>query len=326
VLNATALGYDKPVNSAATYFFSNVAAGTWPKNTSGISPDNSTFDLTPSGGTEFDPSRSPVGTSGTPIVTKGVGRFYWTDYTPLYNANPGANIARTWLAQGTTETLPLQPPTTPSGSATAYLGFVPPQDTVLDKRGRTARGSLDGHATGGYRVTWFNATRDGGGAPVPPDFWVVELNTTGGTSQFMLPGNFPLTYPTYTYNSVGYSDPESITILTDAREYMARLSDRAAANGVQVVAPGYCWFDVPSEMRPPAGTSATLTVFALKAVPRTAVGRALNRTEWIEAIKTATARIAVDAGAGDLSPVYKIPFNYAWDIVITNGPATPVAP
>ncbi len=327
VLNATTLGYDKPLNSASTYFFSNVATGTWPKNTSGISPDNSTFDLTPSGGTDFDPTRSPVGTAGTPITAKGVGRFYWTDYTPLYNANPGANIARTWLAQGAAAgALALQPPTSASGIATAYLGFVPPQDTVVDKRGRTATGALDGNTTGGYRVAWFNATRDGGGAPVPPDFWVVELRTTAGTSQFMLPGNFPLTYPTYTYNSIGYADPESITILTDARENMARLSDRQAANGVQVVAPGYCWFDVPSEMRPASGTSATLTVFALKAVPRTVVGRPLNRTEWIEAIKTATARISVDAGAGDLSPIYKIPFNYAWDIVITNGPATPVAP
>ena len=27
-----------------------------------------------------------------------------------------------------------------------------------------------------------------------------------------------------------------------------------------------------------------------------------------------------------LTDIYKIPFNYYWDIVITNGPATPVAP
>jgi hypothetical protein len=361
VLNASALASTTPLDAASSYVYSNVTTG-WPQDTAGITPDKSTFDLTPSGGTDFNPSNPPVGTQGTAIVTTGVGRFYWTDYTPQYNANPGANIARTWLAQPATgTTLPMQPPTTSTPlvstgfnkvSATASLGFVPPQDTVVDKRGRTGYGALNGDATGGYRVTWFNPTKDSGGSPVDPDFWVVELKTTAATSQFMLAGSFPGTYPTYSYNGTSYPDPDVIPILTDARVQMTStqiyqdpVSDvyyikNLATGGffdpqpppgsnpqpVNTVAPGYCWFDVPVELRPLPGTSATLTVFALKAVPRTTVGRPLNRTEWIEAIKTATARISVDAGAGDLSAIYRIPFNYAWDIVITNGPATPVAP
>ncbi len=337
VLNASALASITPLDLPFSYFYSNVTTG-WPQDTVGITPDKSTFDLTPSGGTDFNPSNPPVGTQGTTIVTTGVGRFYWTDYTPQYNANPGANIARTWLAQPASgTTLPMQPPTTSTPLvsttynqvlATASLGFVPPQDTVVDKRARDANGKLTGPTTGGYRVTWFNPTQDITPKVVDPDFWVVQLVTTAGTSQFLLPGSFPdpTNYPTYTYNGTKYPDPEAMPILTDATTTMMRLSDRTAANGVEVVAPGYCWFDVPPELRPAPGTTATLTVFALKAVPRTAVGRPLNRTEWIEAIKTATARVSVDAGGGDLSPIYRIPFNYAWDIVITNGPQTPVAP
>jgi hypothetical protein len=54
--------------------------------------------------------------------------------------------------------------------------------------------------------------------------------------------------------------------------------------------------------------------------------RALNRPEWIEAIKTASAAISLKTNdSTDLSNAYKIPFNYYWDIVITNGPITTVA-
>ena len=44
------------------------------------------------------------------------------------------------------------------------------------------------------------------------------------------------------------------------------------------------------------------------------------------AIKTASATIRVLSGAGNVSFAHKIPFNYAWDIVVVNGPATFVAP
>ena len=334
VLNASALRDVDSIGNASKYYYSNVTSG-WPKIATAITPDNSTFDITPKGGTGFVYDKSPVGTLSSPVVTtttSGVGRFYWTAYTPTYNANNGWSIARTWLAQGAADAHPLQPPTSPSGSgagyATSYLGFVPPQDTVVDKRGRTATGALNGNALGGYRVTWFNPTKDTAGDPVAPDFWVIQLTpASGAPAQFMLAGSFPATYPTYAFGGINYQDPEAIPILTDSRVAMARLADRTAANGIQVVAPGYCWFDIPVELRPAAGTTATLTVLALKSVPRIGTaGRPLNRTEWIEAIKTATGRVTVESGAGDLGYAYKIPFNYYWDIVITNGPATPVAP
>jgi hypothetical protein len=95
------------------------------------------------------------------------------------------------------------------------------------------------------------------------------------------------------------------------------------------VAPGYCWFDVPPELRPTSGT-ATITVFALKSILNnhpTGNYRALNRTDWIDAIKTATATISVvTSTATDLAYVHKIPFNFGWDIVVVNGEATFVAP
>ena len=46
-----------------------------------------------------------------------------------------------------------------------------------------------------------------------------------------------------------------------------------------------------------------------------------------DAIKTATATIKVlGANGTDLGYAHKVPFNYAWDIVVVNGPATYVAP
>ena len=37
--------------------------------------------------------------------------------------------------------------------------------------------------------------------------------------------------------------------------------------------------------------------------------------------------LAMKASSGiDLTYAHKIPFNYYWDIVVANGPATPVAP
>jgi len=351
--------------------FRYTSATTWPKKT-GVIPRNSSFDMTATGSGVFDAS-FPAAENGGQASPTGVGRFFWTAFSPTYNAAPGAIIARTWLASGATSggNFQFQPPTTlggtqSSGDALAAMGFVPPQDTMVDKQGRNADGSLNGNTLGGYRVTWFNPTQDGFGTVVPPDFWVVELIANGNTQHFMVPGSFPaLTdladpssgYPGYVVGTTP-PNPDAIPILTDARVQMTSSQvyyDAVAAryfvkdpnhtngtyfgtqptgtvNPVTTVAPGYCWFDVPQELRPLAGSSATLRVFALKAIKANNPGgllkiRALNRTEWIEAIKTATANISVKASDGtDLKDVYKIPFNYAWDIVITNGPATPVAP
>jgi hypothetical protein len=129
----------------------------------------------------------------------------------------------------------------------------------------------------------------------------------------------------------------SDAILTDARTYLP--SGNAPTAGpatdkntppkvTDSVAPGYCWFDVPVELRPTSG--ATLTVFAVKAILKNqpvAAARPLNRPDWIAAIKTAPATMQMITGSGsDLIYAYKIPFNFYWDIVIANGPQTPVAP
>ena len=314
-------------------YFRYSATGLWPKfvGSTGIPPDNSQFDLTAVGGGVFDPSFSTVvvNAPATPPSGKGVGRFFWTAYTPSYTSASGSVISRTW--QATSGKLP---PTTFTGDSvkdsTAALGFVPPQLMLVDKRGRNADGSLSGALLGGYRMTWYNPTVNASGDPVPPDFWVVELATSAGTVHFMLPGSFPspttLTSDTQTPNAL---------VLTDARTYLP--SYQTAAQGPKLdgsgnvtdrVAPGSCWFDVPPELRPVPGTSATITVFALKAIlanNHVLGARPLNRTDWIDAIKTATAQIAVVPG-NNVSYAHKIPFNYPWDIVVVNGPATPVAP
>ena len=41
---------------------------------------------------------------------------------------------------------------------------------------------------------------------------------------------------------------------------------------------------------------------------------------------TVTASISTKPSGVDVSFAHKIPFNYPWDIVVVNGPATPVAP
>ncbi len=82
-------------------------------------------------------------------------------------------------------------------------------------------------------------------------------------------------------------------------------------------------------MQPQPGTTATLTVFALKSILKNKpvpVARVINRSEWVEAVKTVTASISTVPGGNDVSFAHKIPFNYPWDIVVVNGPATPVAP
>jgi len=305
-------------------------ASHWPSVLGISSVDTSSFNLNANGGSDFDPSGSPVSNTTSPAPSdKASGHFFWTVFTPFYSSAGASTIARTWLAQGTADPLPGQPPVFPVGSATdatSAFGFVPPQDAVVDKRTRKADGTLDYSVStlNGYRVNWFNPTKDASNNPVAPDFWVIELNVGGTKSHFMLPGNFPATYPGSTV------DPATMPILTDARTALVHPTDASPLSGKAVVAPGYCWFDVPLELRPPTGSATTtLTVYAVKSVLSNhapAGARALNRPEWIEAIKTASASISLKTNGGaDLSNVYKIPFNYYWDIVITNGPITTVA-
>jgi hypothetical protein len=314
VLNSARPNRAAAISTFPYFRYSNPAA--WPK-ASGISPDNSAFDLTVRGGGVFDAS-APVALAPATAPATGVGRFFWTAFTPSYqgDANSGAAIARTWLADDSTK----QPPTTfpaasATGDATVAFGFMTPQDTIVDKRSRNADGTLKSPTVlGGYRVTWFNPTKDASGNPVPPDFWVVELKDANGTKHFMLPGGYP-------------TGTQAVTdlIMTDARSYLPTGTTPGAG---ATVAPGYCWFDIPVELRPTPG--ATLTVFAVKSILKNqpvAAARPLNRPDWIDAIKTATATMKMLTSSGaDLTYAYKIPFNYAWDIVVASGPQTPVAP
>ncbi len=319
VLNRASLNSTDTAFNMATYpdyHFSN-PAGAWPA-LSGISPTASAFDMTPAGGSAFTPLSTPVTEGSSTLVATSVGRFYWTALTPHYNAASGALISRTWLSQGTGDANPKQPPvsfTSGTGDATSAFGFVPPQDTVVDKRGRDANGVLTGATLGGYRVTWYNPTKDSAGAVVAPDFWVVELNLGTTNRHFLLPGGFPV-------------GTQAVTdaILTDARTFLP--SGAATLQAGDKVAPGYCWFDIPVELRPVVG--ATLRVYAVKAILKNHAptgARVLNRTEWVEAVKTATATMKMVTSAGDdITYAHKIPFNYYWDIVVANSPATSIAP
>jgi len=316
--------FSDPLNaSPATYAH-------WPSVLGISSTDTSSFNLNANGGLDFDPSGSLVTSTTSPAPSsQAAGHFYWTVFSPFYSSAGASIIARTWLAQGASDAHPGQPPTSFAGSstdATAAYGFVPPQDAVVDKRTRNADGTLNYSVStlNGYRVNWFNPTKDHNGNTVAPDFWVIDLNVGGTKSDFMLPGNFPANYPASTV------DPATMPILTDARTTLVHPTDTTPLSGKTVVAPGYCWFDVPQELRPATGsTTTTLTVYAVKSVLSNhapAGARPLNRPEWIEAIKTASAAISLKTnGSTDLSNVYKLPFNYYWDIVITNGPITTVA-
>ncbi len=302
-------------------YFRKSSPAAWPA-VSGIVPDLSAFNMNVTGAGTFNAS-SPVAIGGATPGNKGVGRFYWTAFTPFYNAAVDSMISRTWLSEDATG-LPPMAITGSTGDSRNAFGFLPPQDTVVDKRGRNADGSLNGSNLGGYRVTWFNPTKDPAGNPVPPDFWVVEFETPSGTFHYLLPSNFP-------------SGTQQVgdLVLTDARTYLP--SGRTAAQGpiagnTDKVAPGYCWFDVPPELRPslqsPDATSY-LRVFGLKSILKNsppAGARALNRPDWIDAIKTALPEISVQTLGGDISYAHKIPFNFYWDIVVVNGPRTPVAP
>lgn len=309
-------------------FFYSAATNGWP-SLSNIFPGAWAFDLTVSESGTFDANASPLEMNPVPVTSlgkKGVGRFFWTAFTPNYNAAGGALISRTWQAGGPyhfpvtfTHGTPIDP-TDPTDPVTAW-GFIPPQDTMVDKRGRNGDGSLNGQSLGGYRIQWYNPTTDTNADVVAPDFWVVELVANSNTFHFLLPGGYP----------VG-SGNQSVTnpILTDARRFLPSQNTPqtgAKPDGTDTVAPGYCWFDVPFELRPVAGSNATITIYALRSVLKTQPGyRPINRPEWIESIKTSTAPISLRPGGIDVSKGHTVPFNYPWDVVIVNGPATPVAP
>ena len=299
------------------FFYSNPSSG-WPK-AANVSPNASAYDLTVSGGGTFDAS-SPVTEDANVGTTTGVGRFFWTAFNPNYNANTGALISRTWLADGSRKQIPttftgVTGDATTVGDVTTAWGFVPPQDAQIDKRARNLDGTPVANSLGGYRVQWFNPSKDAVGHPVPPDFWAIQVLAGGVTNLYLVSGNYPRV-------------PQAMTdsLMTDARTFLP--SGQSTYQTGDLAGPGYCWFDIPPEVRPQAG-SAIVTVFALKSILRNNAvsgARAINRTEWVEAVKTVTASISTKPSGVDVSFAHKIPFNYPWDIVVVNGPATPVAP
>jgi hypothetical protein len=301
------------------FFYSN-PTNPWPSVTN-VPPNASAYNLNVVNGGTFD-ATSPVTENGLTGTTTGVGRFFWTAFTPHYNAVDGAMISRTWLADDTPGNVS-QIPVTFTGTATdatTAWGFLPPQDTGVDKRGRGANGlPLSPTTTTGYRIQWYNPTKNAGGTPVSPDFWAVQLVDANSNAQvFLLSGS----YPRQTTQAM------SNALMTDCRTYIP--SNQTTYVAGDTAGPGYCWFDVPLELRP-ATQTANVTVFALKAILRNNPvpgARALNRSEWVEAVKTVTASISAVPGQASTSTVsnaHKVPFNYPWDIVVVNGPATPVA-
>ena len=303
-------------NLTFPFFFYSSPTNPWP-SIAKVSPDNSAYNLNVVNGGVFDAS-SPVTENGLTGTETAVGRFFWTAFTPHYNADEGALISRTWLADNVTN--PNQVPTgfsaaTTSDATTAW-GFLPPQDTAIDKRARGADGlPLSPATTGGYRVMWYNPTKNGTSGPVAPDFWAVQL-VSGGSSQIFL---LSASYPRITAPTLGDS------LVTDLAVYLPSTESTYQPN--DLAGPGYCWFDVPPELRPAAG--ATVTVFALKSILKNNPvpgARMINRSEWLEAVKTVTASISTVPNGNDVSFAHKIPFRYPWDIVVVNGPAVPVAP
>lgn len=298
-----------------------IRGGAWERVTS--------IDLTPSGGSEFNPARVPVilekdqQDSASGLVPRGgVGRFFWTAAHLRYGGAGGSILSRTWLAGA--DGLPITSYAGGAGDATSAFGLIPPQDVVVDKRERDASGRLTGQK-GGYRITWFNPTLDGGNQVVAPDFWVVEFqNNQGATYHFVLPAAFP----------AGGQSLDA-AMLTDARTYLPSGNGWGNPNlpNDQVV-PGFSWFDVPVELRGDLtnpGGSQTITVYGLKTVAKVPYARPLRTTDWVEALRTATATIKIlgdgEGGkGGDYAHVHKIPFNFAWDIVVGQSATHVVAP
>lgn len=315
VLNRASLGSMDTAGGLLTFKgFLFAAPAVWPKNATPISPDNSLIDLKANGFTTFDASKAPVGIGAAPS-NQGVGHFYWTAYTPFYSAAGGSVISRTWLADGAGKFPTTFSGASSTGDALSAWGFTPPISLVVDKRGRDAQGALNGQSSGGYRVTWFNPTKDASGNVVPPDFWVVDVQANGQTQDFMLPASYPA--------SQSVADP----VLTDAKTFLP--SGAATFQAGDKAGPGYCWFDIPLELRPTSGT-AVITVFAVKSIHTNmsvnSPQRPLNRTDWIEAVKTATPNVKIQSISGDVTFGHKIVFNYPWDIVVVNSAQTQVAP
>lgn len=338
VLNRANLGVYHAVNTFPRFYYSVPNGTVWPAK-SGISPDNSAFDMTPGAAGTFDNSAPFTVNAAPPVAGKGVARFYWTAFVPgnMLPTTGGSGLSRTWLAgkAGAATTVDNQPPDSnyaPSGAgiAQARFGLVPPMGVRLDERERDAKGVLTGNTLGGYRINWYNANRDNAGNVVAPDFWVVEFADNGAKTHFLLPAAYPApaNYPAYDpYNPTAPN--KGLPFLTDAQTYLP--SKAATLQVGDTIAPGYCWFDVPLELRPaiPPSSTSTITVFGLKSIARAdslVTARPLNRTEWIDAIKTATAQVTFKSNNGvDYGYVHKIPFNYAWDIVVVQSVAAPVA-
>lgn len=198
-------------------------------------------------------------------------------------------------------------------------GFTTPLDPVVDKRGRNADGTLNGHEYGGYRVNWFNPTRNAVQEVVAPDFWVIVLEAEGQTNHFLLPGNYPGS------GAQGLGEP----ILTDARSYLPS-GDTVYKDGDKI-GPGYCWFDIPLELRPQKTNSAFLTIFAVRSInsgDTKVLPRPLNRTEWVESVKTFFPGMKVTFGSGGLDMTYghKMSVKYPWNVVVSNSARVEVKP
>jgi hypothetical protein len=129
--------------------------------------------------------------------------------------------------------------------------------------------------------------------------------------------------------AAGYPATQSISdpVLTDSRTFLP--SGASTYQAGDKAGPGYCWFDLPLELRPTSGT-AIITVFAVKSIHTNrsvnSPERPLNRTDWIEAVKTATPNVTIKPISGDVTYGHKIVFNYPWDIVVVNSALTQVAP
>jgi len=290
-----------------------------------VSPNGSSYDLSVAEGGTFDAS-SPVTEGSVVGTTHGVGRFYWAAFNPHYNSTEGALISRTWQSDGSTKQWPTNQGGTAADATTAW-GFLPPQDTQVDKRTRAVNGTPINGTTTGYRVTWYNPTQDAAGTPVYPDFWAVQLvdNVSNTTNVFLLASNYPPPPTSGTTPTQALYGP----LVTDARCYLPSGSPTFNAANNDLAGPGYCWFDVPPELQPASGHAATVTVFALKSILRAASAvtsqRVLNRSEWVQAVKTVTASYSIKPDGIDVGFAHKIPFGYPWDIAVVNGAQTPVS-
>ena len=307
---------------ALPWFFYSDPASPWPSAT-GVQPDGSNYNMNVVNGGTFDAS-SPVSVGATAASSTAVGRFFWTAYTPRFNASNGGLISRTWLADGSgnPNQIPVSFPSAGVTDATTAWGFLPPQDVMVDKRTRI-NGIAQASTLGGYRVIWYNPTQNTQTSPnsnvVAPDFWAVEIanpaNTTYPTQIFLLSANYPRT-------------GQSITnpLVTDEQAFLPSNALTFQTNDID--GPGYCWFDVPTELQPSTGQAVTVTVFALKSILKNnpvSSARIINRSEWVEAVKTVTANVSVVVDTNNQSFAHKIPFNYPWDIVVVNSPVTQVS-